>query len=765
MRERLERSRVDLGQGVTLYREDCRFILPTLKNLAACVTDPPYELGFMGRKWDSAGVSIDPATWQAVLASLLPGAHCVAFAGTRTYHRIACAVEDAGFDVRDMNAWVYGSGFPKSLDVSKAIDKEAGAEREVVGPGNRHNSKRCAVAHGDTKRLAGGVPDITAPATEDAARWQGWGTALKPAFEPACLARKPLDQKTVAKNVLTHGTGALNIDACRIEGGKKQLSAGTLNGYGGSKGGHYELGTGAKYSNEGRWPANLCHDGSEKVLALFPTVKGGGGTEARVADENRVAYGTFGGTPAKRPSYETDSGSAARFFYCPKVSPKERGDSKHPTMKPVALMEWLCKLVTPPGGTIVDPFMGSGSTGVAAVRNGFGFIGIESDPESFETARKRIEAELRQHNYRAVYPVKTIEEGNTMSNLLEIAGGKDAILRASHAVSPLAVDLHSVLRLARIRFISTFGADIETRLDTAHQMHILMQGERPQAPSDEADAWDDALIAECDAVTSDALRSFELWVGPVAERWAKELETYSVVEHEWAKGAHILAEFIWREKVETKDSPAKQLSALGITVKEIEAYWASQGPLAASAAPVTSSAPTTSDAWAPAAEGESASPLMPMSAMTATAFTLAASSSQISDAVAAQRGESASPLAPAIALSAVSTARTSPAADAAQLQAASASPVKKTRGRKRAHVALTLPGVIFQTLRSVGISDKTLAEASGISRSTVSRVCAGDQTEIGVSPDEFTKLTEFAAAKMAELQEVLGTLSFFEVGA
>jgi site-specific DNA-methyltransferase (adenine-specific) len=346
--------------------------LDTLKLMAdssvdSIVTDPPYGLSFMGKKWDYDVPSVE--IWAECLRVLKPGGHLLAFAGTRTQHRMAVRIEDAGFEIRDVIAWVYGSGFPKSLDVSKAIDKAAGAEREVVG---RNPNDRDANSAIDFNGKGNGF--ITAPATEAARQWQGWGTALKPALEPITVARKPLGG-TVAANVLEHGTGALNIDGCRVGG-----------------------------VESGRWPANLIHDGSDEVLAGFPVTKSGALT---------------GGTN----EYQSSEGSAARFFYCAKASKKdrdaglegfeekaapassgnrlERMGSKsgpraniHPTVKPTDLMGYLCRLVTPPGGIVLDPFMGSGSTGKAAVREGFRFIGCEMSPEYMAIADARIAFEL-----------------------------------------------------------------------------------------------------------------------------------------------------------------------------------------------------------------------------------------------------------------------------------------------------------------------------------------------------------------------------------
>ena len=333
----------------------------------AIVTDPPYGLSFMGKHWDHGVPSGE--VWQQCLRVLKPGGHLLAFAGTRTQHRMACNIEDAGFEIRDMIAWVYGSGFPKSLDVSKAIDKAAGAEREVVGsklgmPGYSMTDGKGGL-YGDGFGANGtgeGECRVTAPATEAAQQWQGWGTALKPALEPVTVARKPF-KGTVAANVLEHGTGALNVDGCRVE----------LNGDYKCKpnGRPSQTGLGDKYDplkanqpdTQGRWPANLIHDGSEEVVGLL--------------------------------------NGSARFFYCAKASKKDRGaDNKHPTVKPTDLMRYLIRLVTPPGGTVLDPFMGSGSTGKACVlEEGFGFIGIEREPEYMEIAQARINEAQGQHEF------------------------------------------------------------------------------------------------------------------------------------------------------------------------------------------------------------------------------------------------------------------------------------------------------------------------------------------------------------------------------
>jgi DNA modification methylase len=333
------------------------------------VTDPPYGLSFMGKKWDYDVPSED--VWRECLRVLKPGGHLLAFAGTRTQHRMAVRIEDAGFEIRDMIAWLYGSGFPKSLDVSKAIDKAAGAERDVTGPGRWNHVKGSNDAQAECLIRPGGKHMETAPATDAARQWSGWGTALKPAMEPITVARKPLIG-TVADNVLAHGTGALNISPCRVAYATDADKAAALAGDAfkrkdtGDKGWSRpwmsdqarieQMNKEAKErADAGRWPANVIHDGSDEPVALL--------------------------------------GDAARFFYCAKASKKDRGEgNNHPTVKPTDLMRYLVRLVTPLGGVVLDPFMGSGSTGKAAKLEGFRFIGIEREIEYLEIARARIEA-------------------------------------------------------------------------------------------------------------------------------------------------------------------------------------------------------------------------------------------------------------------------------------------------------------------------------------------------------------------------------------
>ena len=397
-----------------LLHGDCRTVMAGLPaaSVDAVVCDPPYGLSFMGKDWDHGVPGV--AFWSAALRVAKPGAHLLAFGGTRTFHRLAVAIEDAGWEIRDTVMWVYGSGFPKSHDVGKGIDKAAGAEREVVGQrdtlkGNGGSGNNFL---GESPRL---VP-VTAPATAAAQQWDGWGTALKPAWEPIIVARKPLEG-TVAANVLAHGTGALNIDGCRVVG--EDIAINRLeswSGFGQEIRPNYEQ----EINNKGRWPANLIHDGSDEVVGLFPeTAPSRQGKPRGTAKKGLFANSEFN----KVGTEHNDSGSAARFFYCAKASradrdegcdgiderkrdagrkegnpggdnPRNRGvherRNHHPTVKPTALMRYLCKLVTRLGGTVLDPFCGSGSTGKAAILEGFRFIGIEKEFEYCEIANARI---------------------------------------------------------------------------------------------------------------------------------------------------------------------------------------------------------------------------------------------------------------------------------------------------------------------------------------------------------------------------------------
>jgi len=435
-----------------LLKGNCLELLAEMpdNSVDSIVTDPPYELGFMGKSWDNSGIAYNVELWSQVLRVLKPGGHLLAFGGSRTYHRLASAVEDAGFEIRDQIMWLYGSGFPKSLDVSKAIDKNNGepnrllkftewmrttglkakeldaatgtnmgghylttasqpaiptvelwgkirpliadvpewvdelvqrieAEREVVGT---KDSNLLAVAPGQNNDRSATTLNITAPSTPEAQQWEGWGTALKPAHEPIVVARKPLIG-TVATNVLTYGTGALNIDGSRVGTGTGETK--TVQ-YPDIRGNNYNNAEGTveyTVTDQGRWPANVIHDGSEEVLEYF--------------------------------------GEPQRFFYCAKASKSERNaglgglpkqeqqgsykfrtdgslDGKetepkaniHPTVKPISLMRYLVKLVTPPNGTVLDPFLGSGTTTVAAILEGFNWMGCEMTEDYWPIIEARV---------------------------------------------------------------------------------------------------------------------------------------------------------------------------------------------------------------------------------------------------------------------------------------------------------------------------------------------------------------------------------------
>ena len=371
----------------TLHLGDCLEVMRTMADASvdAVVTDPPYGLNFMGKRWDYDVPSVE--IWAECLRVLKPGGHLLAFAGTRTQHRMAVRIEDSGFEIRDMIAWVYGSGFPKSLDVSKAIDKAAGAEHEVVGPGRWNSVKGSNDAQADCLIRPGGKHDETAPATPEAQQWAGWGTALKPSWECITMARKPLSEGTVAANVLAHGTGGLNVDGCRVPGALE----GDPSRFCKTDGGSFAAFTSAPVvRSEGRWPANLIHDGSDEVVGLFPqNVKGQVGMSKTQGGHRFIEGDTE--SVQKFDYGSSDTGSAARFFYTAKASRDDRSDGNtHPTVKPTDLMRYLCRLVTPPGGVVLDLFMGSGSTGKAAMLEGFGFIGIEREPAYHAIASRRI---------------------------------------------------------------------------------------------------------------------------------------------------------------------------------------------------------------------------------------------------------------------------------------------------------------------------------------------------------------------------------------
>jgi len=390
--------------SINLLHGDCLEQMKTLddNSVDSIVSDPPYGISFMSKKWDYDVPSVE--VWKEAMRVLKPGGHALIACGTRTQHRMVVNIEDAGFEIRDVVSWIYGSGFPKSLNISKAIDKAAGVEREKI-PNPKAKQQTAAIGTnvlGDYNACDTISPN---PATEAAKQWDGWGTALKPACEFFTLARKPLSEKTVAANVLKWGTGGINIDGCRV--GTENI---TVNGYRASSGESWGDKSGMLSANvdrtptthQGRFPANLIHDGSQEVLDLFPeNVKGAIGMK-RDAGQKSIFNLDSQKEKQKFSGAKTDSGSAARFFYCPKASKKDRNEglpegetSTHPTVKPTALMAYLCRLITPTGGVVLDPYMGSGSTGKAAVREGFSFVGIELDPDYYEIAKARVTAETQ----------------------------------------------------------------------------------------------------------------------------------------------------------------------------------------------------------------------------------------------------------------------------------------------------------------------------------------------------------------------------------
>ncbi len=400
---------------VTIRLGDARALELPDSCVDAIVCDPPYELGFMGKRWDASGVAYDVGMWREAYRVLKPGGHLLAFGGTRTAHRMACAIEDAGFEIRDTITWLYGSGFPKSLDVSKAIDKAAGAAREVVGDNPNHRAVSGIAYEGIYAGGNTGGPTLTAPATDEAREWAGWGTALKPASEPITVARKPL-RGTVVDNVLTHGTGALNIDGCRVgTESTRRTQRGTTSAWeGGAFSGDRVNGSGA-----GRWPANvvLSHavawnggdacagpDGciSGCPVAALDEQSGVSVSTDRPRNNTAEAHNrtvSMGGSAGDwTTGGHCDSGGASRFFptfrYQAKAPTRERPSVdgvQHPTVKPLALMRWLVRLVTPPGGAVLDPFAGSGTTVEAAILEGFDVVAVESHEPYLALIRARVE--------------------------------------------------------------------------------------------------------------------------------------------------------------------------------------------------------------------------------------------------------------------------------------------------------------------------------------------------------------------------------------
>jgi site-specific DNA-methyltransferase (adenine-specific) len=396
-------------------------------SIDSIVTDPPYGLSFMYKKWDYEVPSVE--FWQEVLRILKPGGHVLSFGGTRTYHRMVVNMEDAGFEIRDQIMWIYGSGFPKSLNIGKAFDKKKGNEREVVG----ETAPRGGAIHGGGQSV--GIPDII---TKGSSQYEGWGTALKPANEPICLARKPLSEKTIVDNVIKWGTGGINVDGCRI-GTDDKLSIHKGNLFNGNSGIETNDSFISNGQESGRFPANILFD--EEAAQVLDEQSG-------ISKAKKERVGIKGGQSLHEGGWKKDvegkwpgdnGGGASRFFYVAKVSKKERNlgldnfedkektitnqskkcnicnkwelaasgeeyickcetrdwntpiqKNNHPTLKPINLMTYLCRLITPPGGIVLDPFMGSGSTGISACLEGFRFVGMELDEDYFKIAEARV---------------------------------------------------------------------------------------------------------------------------------------------------------------------------------------------------------------------------------------------------------------------------------------------------------------------------------------------------------------------------------------
>ena len=396
----------------TIHNMDCLEGLKLLEDnsIDSIVTDPPYELGFMGKSWDSTGIAYNIEVWKECLRVLKHGGHLLAFGGTRTYHRMVCAIEDAGFEIRDQMQWIYGSGFPKSMDISKAIDKKFGVEREIIGQREDILKKQAkdlregkrkivdSLNAGANERNNGFVTvsaDITTPTTDEAKQWEGWGTALKPANEPIVVARKPLSEKTVADNVLKWGTGGININDCRIEHSepvkttnRKQRSASwNMDNCGFDSTNN----TTASASPLGRFPANVILDEEAGGILDEQT---GINTNTRHMSYKRSGGEFIDGIPSQpeKDWFTQETGGASRFFYCAKASKKERGEGNtHPTVKPLKLISYLITLVTPPNGICLDIFEGSGTHALACIENGFKYIGFEKDENYHKIALSRIE--------------------------------------------------------------------------------------------------------------------------------------------------------------------------------------------------------------------------------------------------------------------------------------------------------------------------------------------------------------------------------------
>ena len=411
-----------------IVNEDCIKHLKTIEDnyFDSVVTDPPYHLtsivkryttgkknvygkdgsfqrltsGFMGQKWDGGDIAFTTELWKEVYRTLKPGGYLLSFSASRNYHRMAVAIEDSGFEIRDQIMWIYGSGFPKSTNLGKAIDKKLGNKRIKTGQTKTHSNKGMPQAEERTAINAGSFGQVVEEeVTVGTSEWEGWGTALKPAHEPICMARKPISEKSVADNVLKHGTGGINIDGCRVttdenisNHSRSAESAVSKGIFGDSKEQETHQ---TKGQEKGRFPANLIHDGSDEVVSKFPNTKGW--TSQKHNTFNPYGGNSLHASETERDGFHVgynDDGSAARFFYCPKANKKEKGDTNHPTVKPVELMRYLVRLVTPKDGIVLDPFAGTGTTGEACILEDRNYYLIEAE----ESYIKDIENRTNKYN-------------------------------------------------------------------------------------------------------------------------------------------------------------------------------------------------------------------------------------------------------------------------------------------------------------------------------------------------------------------------------
>ena len=383
-----------------IVNEDCIKHLKTIEDnyFDSVVTDPPYELAFMGKIWDSTGIAFTTELWKEVYRTLKPGGYLLSFAASRNYHRMAVAIEDSGFEIRDQIMWIYGSGFPKSMNIGKALDKKQGNKRKVIGTTNQQDIRSGNYVQGPQDR-------IDVPITKGDSEWEGWGTALKPAHEPICMARKQISEKSIVDNVLKHGTGGINIDGCRVttdenisNHSRSAESAVSKGIFGDSKEQETHQTQGQTL---GRFPANLIHDGSEEVIDEFKKFGEDKGAKAPVKNKDRETnllknqpihlqpHEKYDKVGDDGETFRGDTGTAARFFYCPKANKKEKGDTKHPTVKPVNLMRYLVRLVTPKDGIVLDPFAGTGTTGEACILENRNYYLIEAEESYIKDIENR----------------------------------------------------------------------------------------------------------------------------------------------------------------------------------------------------------------------------------------------------------------------------------------------------------------------------------------------------------------------------------------